>query len=375
MRNGLRGGSIGVIPLAIIMGACAGTPAEEVGSFRFEIKEAPPDVRCLQLQISVTGADAITRLVPTTPGQSTGNVSITGLPLGPATLRALAFNVECKKLRKESLPTWISDPVTTFLTGDPPVDVTFVMRKAGRANATFDFQPGSPPGPVTRAFAVDAMGRLVTFNLATPGTISSSVAISGLSPGEQIFGIDVRPVDKGLYAVGSTSRLYRIDPVGASATPIGPPFTPALVGTEFGVDFNPTVDRLRVVSDAGQNLRLNPDTGGVVAADVPITPSGVPISCLAYSNNAPGAVMTTLFALPASGGILYQIPIPNGGVLQALGVTSLAGCAGFDIAGPTNEAFAVDSTGLFRIDLTSGAATPAGTIGGGSAIVAFALQL
>ena len=35
----------------------------------------------------------------------------------------------------------------------------------------------------------------------------------------------------------------------------------ALEGTSFGVDFNPTVDRLRVISDTGQNLRVNVDDG------------------------------------------------------------------------------------------------------------------
>ena len=34
-----------------------------------------------------------------------------------------------------------------------------------------------------------------------------------------------------------------------------------LSGTAFGVDFNPMADRLRVVSDAEQNLRANADTG------------------------------------------------------------------------------------------------------------------
>ena len=59
--------------------------------------------------------------------------------------------------------------------------------------------------------------------------------------------------------------MYTIDPVTGAAVAIGAaPFTPALDGTEFGVDFNPQVDRLRVVSNTGQNLRINPDTGAVV---------------------------------------------------------------------------------------------------------------
>jgi hypothetical protein len=38
-------------------------------------------------------------------------------------------------------------------------------------------------------------------------------------------------------------------------------FMPVLAGTSFGFDFNPTVDRIRLVSDSGQNLRLNPNSG------------------------------------------------------------------------------------------------------------------
>ena len=38
------------------------------------------------------------------------------------------------------------------------------------------------------------------------------------------------------------------------------PYT-ALTGSQFGVDFNPVADRLRVISDSGLNLRINADTG------------------------------------------------------------------------------------------------------------------
>lgn len=37
----------------------------------------------------------------------------------------------------------------------------------------------------------------------------------------------------------------------------------ALEGRSFALDFNPTVDRLRVVSDSGQNLRIDVDTEAV----------------------------------------------------------------------------------------------------------------
>src|SRR4029079_18534350 len=98
------------------------------------------------------------------------------------------------------------------------------------------------------------------FDSATPGTISTPVAITGLQTSETLVGIDVRPSDGLLYGVGSTSRLYTIHTVSGVATQVGTgTFAPALSGTNFGVDFNPVTDRLRVVSDADQNFRLNPN--------------------------------------------------------------------------------------------------------------------
>ena len=38
----------------------------------------------------------------------------------------------------------------------------------------------------------------------------------------------------------------------------------------FGFDFNPAADRIRVVSNTGQNLRLHPDTGAVVDGDATV---------------------------------------------------------------------------------------------------------
>jgi len=89
------------------------------------------------------------------------------------------------------------------------------------------------------------------------------VAITGLAGGERLLGIDTRPANGQLYAVGSTGRLYVIDPTSGAAGQVGTPFATALSGERFGVDFNPTVDRLRIVSDTRQNLRIDPTTGAV----------------------------------------------------------------------------------------------------------------
>ena len=51
-------------------------------------------------------------------------------------------------------------------------------------------------------YAIDNANNVLTFDSATPGTISSNVAISGLFAGEQVVGIDTRPATGQLYALG-----------------------------------------------------------------------------------------------------------------------------------------------------------------------------
>ncbi len=71
-------------------------------------------------------------------------------------------------------------------------------------------------------------------------------------------------------------------------------------GTFFGVDFNPAADRLRIISNTGQNLRHNVNAGGVTLSDTALNyTAGTPTSGLtgaAYTNNdLDPATGTTLF--------------------------------------------------------------------------------
>ena len=114
--------------------------------------------------------------------------------------------------------------------------------------------------------------RIVTFNTGLAVLASNDVAVTGLSPGENLIGIDRRPKTGAIYGVGklgSAAKLYTVDPTTGAATLVAPlvtaptvpggPRTPiALSGTEFGFDFNPAADALRIVSDTGQNLRVIP---------------------------------------------------------------------------------------------------------------------
>ena len=119
-------------------------------------------------------------------------------------------------------------------------------------------------------FAVTVSNQLISFNAGQPRKLLSKKPLLGLQAGETIVGIDFR-VNKGvLYALGSVNgqgRLYTIDTATGYATLVGAPLAVALDGEEFAFDFNPTVDRIRVVSNTGQNLRLHPDSGAVVDAN------------------------------------------------------------------------------------------------------------
>jgi hypothetical protein len=249
--------------------------------------------------------------------------------------------------------------------------LTFVGLIAnGNGNSRLRGLAAVPLKPDVEAIALTADGRLLRFDLAMPWLAPAIAPVSGLMPGEHLHSIDFRPATGQLYGLGSTSRLYTIDTTSGIATAVGAGFATPLVGTAFGFDFNPTVDRIRIVSDADQNLRAHPDTGAIVASDLPLVYAtgdsgfGVDPAAMAsaYTNNLPGATSTLLYNLDAMRDVLVtQVP-PNNGVLNTVGPLGrdITGIGGFDIA-TDGRAFAAiqDATGswLVRIDLATGTAT------------------
>jgi len=222
-------------------------------------------------------------------------------------------------------------------------------------------------------YGVTQDNRLVTFQSDNVTNVEPSHAITGLPGGESIVGLDVRPLNGQLYALGKTSRLYVINPRTGAARQVGAtPFIPALAGTGFGFDFNPTVDRIRVTSDAEQNLRLNPDNGTVAAVDTnlayapgdPGAGTNPSVAGSAYTNSFAGATATTLYDIDnARHALVIQNP-PNNGTLTTVGALGTSNNAvAFDI-GEGNVAYAVlngeqNRQGLYRIDLSNGHATQA----------------
>ena len=241
-----------------------------------------------------------------------------------------------------------------------------------------------------RVVALTSANAIVVFDSKTPGTTTAPIAVTGLAQNETLHGITFRPKNNQLIGLGSSSRMYTINPTTGAATPIGPgPFTPALNGTVFGFDFNPTVDRIRVVSDTGQNLRMHPDTGALAGMDANINPGGLAVSAVAYTNSSPSASrrFTTLYNIDVTGnklvtqGGLNGNPSPNTGTVIDVGPLGVdpTGAAGFDIVylGASNYAYAAmtvgGTTSLYSISLATGAATAVAPIGGGVAVKALAI--
>jgi hypothetical protein len=246
-------------------------------------------------------------------------------------------------------------------------------------------------------YALTTNGQLVSFNAENPCDILSSVRITGLEEDETLLGIDFRPATGQLYGLGSSSRLYVVDTATGVATAIGSgPFSPALDGSDFGFDFNPTVDRIRIVSDSGQDLRAHPDLGTVVSVDGTLayaagdanagaTPS---VTGAAYLNpDTDPTTGTTLYDIDAGLDVLVTQNPPNSGTLNTIGSLGVRTnhLVGFDI-GTGNVAYAAlkitptrgrtcGNSSLVSINLATGAATSLGTIGVNQPILGLAVEL
>jgi hypothetical protein len=247
--------------------------------------------------------------------------------------------------------------------------------------------------------ALTMANRLLTFNESRPDRIRAEIAISGLAEGEQLLGIDVRPTTGQLYAVSSASRIYVIDTATGAATQAGAPLDPALdYSSAIGIDFNPVVDRLRIVTDNGQNLRVNVDTGAVADNDpnqAGVQPDGdlafaggdsnagsaPSVVAAAYSENFAGTTATVLYVIDGGLDILATQSPPNAGTLNSGGDLRVdtSELAGFDIFTDEdgNNARAVFRPGgsqqssFYTVDLSSGRARmkSKGAIGGGGQLI------
>jgi len=178
------------------------------------------------------------------------------------------------------------------------------------------------PIPETSFLGLDATGTaLLRFQSSAPAS-AQTLALTNLPAGMTLVGIDIRPQNNGLYGLGfnpatGAVQLVSINPENGRVDAIGTPGTPAtpITGTAFGFDFNPAVDRIRVVTDTGRDFRMNPNNGAIVDLNLDGAING-PTQSLdgaAYTNNQPNnGGITTLYTIDATTQRLHPEPTQLG---------------------------------------------------------------
>lgn len=211
------------------------------------------------------------------------------------------------------------------------------------------------------------------FELDDPEDDDNIGQVSGLEGDSSLIGIDFRVQDKKFYGVGDDGGIYTLNTKTGAATKVSQ-LTVPLDGTRFDIDFNPAADRLRVISDTGQNLRHQ--IGGSTTVDGPLDYANVTatgVTGAAYTNNDLSLdTATTLFDIDSNlDQVVIQLP-PNDGSLSQLGKLSLSvsPIVGFDIQSKVSSGRTVSNTAyaslrgsdagepnLYKIDVLSGKAT------------------
>lgn len=278
-------------------------------------------------------------------------------------------------------------------------------RRIGNVTASLAFTPEgqqSYAGVLSIGYAL-RNNTLIAFDTTNPDATQPALTVSGLAAGQTLVGIDFRPQNGKLYGLATNGagsvQLYVISTQTGVATAVGSAGSltaGAITGTNFGFDFNPTVDRIRVVTDTGFNFRINPNTGAIVDSD-PVTAGVQPdgtvngasttVDATAYTNNAPNVTATTQYTLDAvNNRLLIQNPPNSGTQTTPLPITlngaplDFTAANGFDIPSGVNvntsntqatgQALAAltvgGSTGLYTIELSTGAATLVGPVGAGT---------
>jgi PKD repeat protein len=307
-------------------------------------------------------------------------------------------------------PGMTLDASTGVYAGTPSVagDYSFTVTASNAAGSDSDAYTQTVVAPAVNAQALLDDG-LAAFATSFPAGLEAPVAIAGVNAGDVIVSIDRRPQNGFLYGLGynaaaGTVQLYALSGATGQATPVGAAgsfvaadgSTPVPVGagpdTVFGMDFNPTVDRIRVVNSAGQNFRMNPNNGAFVDGntlipginlDGGINGATTSVQETAYTNNSASATVTTQYTMDRDLDTLCIQNPPNAGTqTQCLPlVQRIDAVLGFDIppgidVSAANTPAAGSATAvvrregetretLARIDLTTGALTSLGTLGSG----------
>jgi hypothetical protein len=163
-----------------------------------------------------------------------------------------------------------------------------------------------------------------------PAKVTGIMPITGLKDGDAILAIDFRPTTGQLYGISSSGLIYIIDRNTGAATQVNQT-TIDLAGSQFGMDFNPRTDIIRIVTDKGQNLAVSPTTGAVVNSYWSTNTTAM-INSIAYLSTSSTTAGPLMYDISGADYKLYA-QNETTGMLTAVGSTGLIinGDGGFDI--------------------------------------------
>ena len=253
-----------------------------------------------------------------------------------------------------------------------------VVNMTADLSVTGTFAPNQSIGD---SFVLTSGNQLVSFNKAGPEALRSTVQITGLATGENLLAMDFRPAASPvLYALGSSGTVYEIDHTETDPTVVANPVdvsTPAnpfltiVSGVSYGMDFDAADGRLHVIGDDGSHQIVDDITATNPAVSNATAISGAAVSAVAYTHNYPNTPDTVLLGVDVAADTLVVIDATTGvtRATKALG-RNLTTSNGFDVIGTNLEAYvaATETTQsgpvqrLFRVDLSTGTATLAGSL-------------
>lgn len=243
-------------------------------------------------------------------------------------------------------------------------------------------------------------------NIADPSTINGPYAISGVTGGQVLVGLDTRQSKGTLYALGynagaAQGQLYTITGSGTiyTANAIGAALSMTLGGTtQIGFGFISALgNQIRVTSANGRSYVINADSGTIVtsaSASVYYATGDLhsgtgSVAATTYDNNYYGADATTEYGYDIANNTLVKFDNANyynntnnypatlhsisltAGLL--LNDTTNVGAANwYDNTTHANTLFLTgtpwlsNGSHLYRIDVVAGVATDIGAIGSGS---------
>lgn len=241
--------------------------------------------------------------------------------------------------------------------------------------------------PASSAASIVALSGGKTLSIVDPDTlkVTSTVEVKGAG---DLLGIDVRPMDDMLYGVTAEGDIVTIDAMTGAATKKSTLSEKIRPGAKVTVDFNPMADRLRILTDGGESLRVNVDDGKATVdgslkfAETNMHKGEKPnVVAGAYTNALPGkkAEKTELFDIDATIPALVKQAPPNDGVLTPVAKLDvpLTGPVAFEIvaeADGSNTAWLMTGGVLHSVDLATAKTKKAGAIEGSTGVTDIAWQ-